>query len=153
VLFSFVFFFFLIIRRPPRSTRTDTLFPHPTLFRAAHRTRNAARSLGGPGEHAGIGMATRLPLRDAALTNGVLIHGLDYDDTHIQAATHITCSLLPTAIGGAAQEGLDGKDLLAAYVAGHEVICRIGSVTEGQWHIVGFQIGRASCRERVCTYV
>src|SRR3546814_2407417 len=27
--------FFLMIRRPPRSTRTDTLFPYPTLFRSA----------------------------------------------------------------------------------------------------------------------
>src|SRR3546814_2212079 len=27
-------FFFLIIRRPPRSTRTDTLFPYTTLFRS-----------------------------------------------------------------------------------------------------------------------
>src|SRR3546814_5994541 len=27
-------FFFLMIRRPPRSTRTDTLFPYTTLFRA-----------------------------------------------------------------------------------------------------------------------
>src|SRR3546814_8782157 len=26
--------FFLMIRRPPRSTRTDTLFPYPTLFRS-----------------------------------------------------------------------------------------------------------------------
>src|SRR3546814_13509026 len=29
-----MFFFFLIIRRPPRSTRTDTLFPYTTLFRS-----------------------------------------------------------------------------------------------------------------------
>src|SRR3546814_17205973 len=28
------FIFFLMIRRPPRSTRTDTLFPYTTLFRA-----------------------------------------------------------------------------------------------------------------------
>src|SRR3546814_11868800 len=27
-------FFFLLIRRPPRSTRTDTLFPYTTLFRS-----------------------------------------------------------------------------------------------------------------------
>src|SRR3546814_20640613 len=27
-------FFFYMIRRPPRSTRTDTLFPSPTLFRS-----------------------------------------------------------------------------------------------------------------------
>src|SRR3546814_13857515 len=29
------FFFLLMIRRPPRSTRTDTLFPYTTLFRSA----------------------------------------------------------------------------------------------------------------------
>src|SRR3546814_9050994 len=32
--FVYVFFFFLMIRRPPRSTRTDTLFPYTTLFRS-----------------------------------------------------------------------------------------------------------------------
>src|SRR3546814_9893692 len=30
----FLYFFFLMIRRPPRSTRTDTLFPYTTLFRS-----------------------------------------------------------------------------------------------------------------------
>src|SRR3546814_5213699 len=37
--------FFLMIRRPPRSTRTDTLFPYTTLFRSvlrrAHHHRHA----------------------------------------------------------------------------------------------------------------
>src|SRR3546814_7900098 len=39
------FFFFLMIRRPPRSTRTDTLFPYTTLFRSRNssaRKRNSA---------------------------------------------------------------------------------------------------------------
>src|SRR3546814_17728002 len=31
-------FFFLMIRRPPRSTRTDTLFPYTTLFRSHDTT-------------------------------------------------------------------------------------------------------------------
>src|SRR3546814_14720381 len=31
--YSYVFF--LMIRRPPRSTRTDTLFPYTTLFRSS----------------------------------------------------------------------------------------------------------------------
>src|SRR3546814_12318842 len=31
----FLIFFFLMIRRPPRSTRTATLFPYTTLFRSA----------------------------------------------------------------------------------------------------------------------
>src|SRR3546814_13659977 len=30
----YIFVFFLMIRRPPRSTRTDTLFPYTTLFRS-----------------------------------------------------------------------------------------------------------------------
>src|SRR3546814_15665377 len=34
VILLFIFFF-LMIRRPPRSTRTDTLFPYTTLFRSA----------------------------------------------------------------------------------------------------------------------
>src|SRR3546814_18840139 len=35
ILMLFVLcFFFLMIRRPPRSTRTDTLFPYTTLFRS-----------------------------------------------------------------------------------------------------------------------
>src|SRR3546814_3891013 len=33
-VFAFFSFFFLMIRRPPRSTRTDTLFPYTTLFRS-----------------------------------------------------------------------------------------------------------------------
>src|SRR3546814_14584444 len=32
-------FFFLMIRRPPRSTRTDTLFPYTTLFRSRRLLR------------------------------------------------------------------------------------------------------------------
>src|SRR3546814_6068337 len=38
---------FLMIRRPPRSTRTDTLFPYTTLFRSnAHPVREAAFKVG-----------------------------------------------------------------------------------------------------------
>src|SRR3546814_19628449 len=33
-VYIIMLFFFLMIRRPPRSTRTDTLFPYTTLFRS-----------------------------------------------------------------------------------------------------------------------
>src|SRR3546814_17992876 len=36
-------FFFLMIRRPPRSTRTDTLFPYTTLFRSRLRISGRCR--------------------------------------------------------------------------------------------------------------
>src|SRR3546814_3794498 len=58
-LFSRVFFFLLMIRRPPRSTRTDTLFPYTTLFRSlgcvleAHRRDR--RRPGTDPDKAGIG--------------------------------------------------------------------------------------------------
>src|SRR3546814_18877784 len=41
-----------MIRRPPRSTRTDTLFPYTTLFRSL--ARQVAEALGSA-DHAGIG--------------------------------------------------------------------------------------------------
>src|SRR3546814_5797994 len=55
----FFCFFFLMIRRPPRSTRTDTLFPYTTLFRSHGREPSrdrGGRPLGGQeGEADGTG--------------------------------------------------------------------------------------------------
>src|SRR3546814_3870008 len=42
-LLRLMFFFFLMIRRPPRSTRTDTLFPYTTLFRSQPSRRRLLR--------------------------------------------------------------------------------------------------------------
>src|SRR3546814_4678469 len=39
----YVYFVFLMIRRPPRSTRTDTLFPYTTLFRSRLIGRQSLR--------------------------------------------------------------------------------------------------------------
>src|SRR3546814_2503610 len=53
----FVFSLFLMIRRPPRSTRTDTLFPYTTLFRSlGASTGNVVRVvIGGLSVWAGVG--------------------------------------------------------------------------------------------------
>src|SRR3546814_2517156 len=50
-------FFFLMIRRPPRSTRTDTLFPYTTLFRSGHlrQCRPQPAHHHQPDRHAGHG--------------------------------------------------------------------------------------------------
>src|SRR3546814_3633611 len=42
-LYTLTFIFFLMIRRPPRSTRTDTLFPYTTLFRSHGGATRACR--------------------------------------------------------------------------------------------------------------
>src|SRR3546814_13262594 len=44
---GFVILFFLMIRRPPRSTRTDTLFPYTTLFRSEEEPQLALDELEG----------------------------------------------------------------------------------------------------------
>src|SRR3546814_15222679 len=44
VVVELLSFFFLRIRRPPRSTRTDTLFPYTTLFRSGPRRSPVSRS-------------------------------------------------------------------------------------------------------------
>src|SRR3546814_3448075 len=48
-----VIFFFLMIRRPPRSTRTDTLFPYTTLFRSNRESSCAPCDRQRGGETAG----------------------------------------------------------------------------------------------------
>src|SRR3546814_14352036 len=57
--------FFLMIRRPPRSTRTDTLFPYTTLFRSLHDLARQAFRDGGLA-HARIAHIERVVLRPAA---------------------------------------------------------------------------------------
>src|SRR3546814_13493437 len=56
-----------MIRRPPRSTRTDTLFPYTTLFRSYYRVR---LTLGNKEHHDGAGN-----LHHAAGTQGHFRHG------------------------------------------------------------------------------
>src|SRR3546814_12824881 len=71
--------FFLIIRRPPRSTRTDTLFPYTTLF----RSDRGGRLSGGAGKDARLAAA---PFRQA--TQGEQARGRGARTRPAQAATH-----------------------------------------------------------------
>ncbi|HQR72183.1 MAG TPA: MmgE/PrpD family protein [Burkholderiaceae bacterium] len=121
-----------------------------THYDFAHRSLSAAQELsGGAGTTPVIALTARLAPRDAMLMNGILIHGLDYDDTHAAGVIHATASTFPCALGTAAQAGLDGEALLAAYVAGMEIGARLASVAKGGFHQVGFHptglIGTFAC--------
>lgn len=86
-----------------------------------------------------IGFNSRIPSnRDAALVNGALIHGLDYDDTHVPGVVHASASALPTALAISIERHLTGRDLLVGYILALEVSARLGSVAEGGFHQVGF---------------
>jgi 2-methylcitrate dehydratase PrpD len=104
----------------------------------AERIVQSVARLAGPGPRGVIGRSERLPLRDAALANGALLHGLDYDDTHPAGVIHLTVSAFPAALGVAAERRAPGAELLAAYVAGVEVGARLASVAKGGLHQVGF---------------
>ena len=110
-----------------------------TRYEFAHRSLSAMTDLSaGLGDMPVIGLPARLQLRDAMLMNGILVHGLDFDDTHVQGVIHSTAACFPSALGVAAHCGLDGQDLLAAYVVGMEAGTRLGSVAKGAFHQVGF---------------
>ena len=109
-----------------------------THFEFAHRAHAAAVELGGPGEVPVLGFGTKLPLRDAVMINALLMHGLDYDDTHLPGAIHATTSVFPCALGVAAHLGRSGRALLAAYVLGVETSTRLAAAAKGGFHQVGF---------------
>jgi len=81
--------------------------------------------------------------------NGILVHGLDFDDTHSRGVIHGTSSSFPCALGLADRDGKDGKALLVAYVAAMEAATRLGAVAKGGFHQVGFHptglIGAFGC--------
>ena len=115
----------------------------------AHKTLTAIAGLGGDGQVPVIGLPQRLSPRDAALVNGVLAHGLDFDDTHTGGIIHSTASMWPAVMSTAFMRAKSGADLVTAYVAGVEAATRLGAVGSGHFHQVGFHptglIGAFGC--------
>lgn len=97
-----------------------------------------ALAIGASGACSVLGHAGRFDVRDAALLHGVLIHGLDFDDTHLASIVHPTATSLPVALSLAESIGANGQDLLAAFIAGAETAIRIGAAVDGSFHHVGF---------------
>ena len=109
-----------------------------TQYDFAHRAHSALAELGGIGSRRVIGFGTALPPRDAAMLNGLLIHGLDYDDTHSAGVIHATASVLPAVFTTALEIDATGDQMQTAYIAGMEVSTRLGAVAKGGFHQVGF---------------
>ncbi|MPZ44589.1 MAG: MmgE/PrpD family protein [Betaproteobacteria bacterium] len=109
-----------------------------TQYDFAHRVLTGLSALNEGGRSSLIGLPGTLSLRDSVVMNGVLVHGLDYDDTHIRAIIHATASAFPCALG--VSEALDapGTSLLAAYVLGMETASRISDAAGGKFHDYGF---------------
>src|SRR3546814_11397728 len=100
-----------MIRRPPRSTRTDTLFPYTTLFRSGASWRPSG---------------CHCPVADCDRSRSALVDGGDGGDVRSCPQPYFLARRARLDAGGL-------SPLLSLETA--------------------FQIGRASCRERVCQYV
>lgn len=104
----------------------------------AVRLSQSVTRLAGSGDRVIIGQPMRLPLRDSAMLNGTLMHGLDYDDTHAAGVAHLSVSTLPTALSLACEHQFSGTQFLLSYIAGVETGARLASVVKGGFHQVGF---------------
>ena len=62
----------------------------------------------------------------AAMANGILANAADNDDTHKRALLHTGSVVVPSALALAETQGLSGRDLILALVAGYEVAVRVG---------------------------
>lgn len=109
-----------------------------TRFDFAQHALAGISNLGESGNNSVIGMNVKLPMRDAVLMNGILAHGLDYDDTHPGAIVHPTASAFPCALGLAEQRDASGADLLLAYILGVEIATRLGVAANGAMLPQGF---------------
>src|ERR1700744_2802789 len=80
---------------------------------------------GGTSKILGRGTAVQAPA--AALANGALAHAFELDSlTRPGAGAHPGATVLPPALAVAQEASVDGRALIAAFVAGNEVMIRIG---------------------------
>ena len=79
-----------------------------------------------PGPALILGTGRRTSVLDAALVNGVASHALDYDDVVGSMGGHPSVMLIPALLPLGEMLGSSGRDLVTAYVAGFETVCRIG---------------------------
>src|SRR3546814_14830352 len=117
--------FFLMIRRPPRSTRTDTLFPYTTLFRSI----------------------------DALVSRFIPANAYheqwQVDSLHEEVLRLFSLDL--PVKDWAKEEGIADQEIKERVAAA--VKQRMAATTANFGPEIMREIGRASCRERVCQYV
>src|SRR3546814_16142769 len=126
-----------MIRRPPRSTRTDTLFPYTTLFRSADATSRRHPSR----EHLS-------PARIRRWTARLAIDGARVSHSRRQLSDHY----------GTADRRAEGTGAGSALLLSRSSRCRRWPAVVVRRYLAGIsprldEIGRASCRERGCQYV
>src|SRR3546814_8362171 len=152
-----------MIRRPPRSTRTDTLFPYTTLFRSDGswsvdlRLQNYSSI---PMRFGAISLDMKLGDHEAGTLQGNAGISIGPESADVISLEHTPTSVARIAIADAlGRNGGIGYSLEGTLRAAPE---DSGERSFDIEHtsglnpvpgLPGVRIGRASCRERVCQYV
>jgi len=109
------------------------------LYRHYSRLRSKA-------EATVVGTNVRVATEHAALVNGVQAHVLDYDDAQLTTLasrplgqqTHPTSPVLAAVLALAQTRRATGAELLASYIVGVEVACRLGDAIDPSHYLDGF---------------
>ncbi len=104
----------------------------------AHILLDELAEAGGAAQASVIGHNARLPVLSAALINGAIGHALDYDDVNLSMPGHPSVAILPGLLALAEQRQSSGREVIAAFVAGYETACRIGSTLRPGHYNRGF---------------
>ncbi len=96
------------------------------------------RALGEGSSARALGSGVHLPAASAALVNGTLGHGLDFDDTHIGAIYHASAPAFAASLAAGQAAGASGHAVLSAYVVALEIGSRLAAAGAGAFHDRGF---------------
>src|ERR1700680_1757365 len=98
-----------------------------------------ARRMGTGGSCAILGSGARVCALGAALAHGAMTHAFEQDNlTFPDSSVHPGASLVSSGLAVAQEGGMNGRDLLTAFVAGAEVMIRIGRATKRTNEARGF---------------
>src|SRR3546814_17986090 len=128
-----LFFFFLMFRRPPRSTRTYTLFPYTTLFRS--QTKQAAASaIEAAGGHY-VDVALMAPVNPARLAIQLLLSGSEAESAadRLGRLGFTQCLTVGALVGGASSL----KMIRSVLVTGFEALSATGLIAAAAGGAVG----------------
>lgn len=98
-------------------------------FAFAHYGHGPCRVFGHPGSLTSTG---------AAFANAVAAHALDFDDTCYSGIAHGSAVVLPAVLAAGQAVGASGQDLIRGFVAGSEVVYRIGHLFGDDLYFRGF---------------
>ncbi|MEM9278148.1 MAG: MmgE/PrpD family protein, partial [Pseudomonadota bacterium] len=91
----------------------------------SEKSRAAVAAMGVKGSSEALGADLRTTRPHAAFLNAVAAHALDFDDWEIPGNTHPTAVLFPSLLA-VAENPISGHQFAQAYLAGFEVIARLG---------------------------